>query len=37
MVIHFIPEIADRVHYVGVRDPDRRMFDALVPLPQGTT
>jgi flavorubredoxin len=37
MAIHFVPEIAERVHYVGVRDPDRRMFDALVPLPQGTT
>lgn len=37
MATHFIPEIAKGVHYVGVRDPDRRMFDALVPLPQGTT
>ena len=37
MSIHFIPEIARGVHSVGVRDPDRRMFDALVPLPQGTT
>ncbi len=37
MATHFVPEIAGGVHYVGVRDPDRRMFDALVPLPQGTT
>jgi len=37
MTTHFVPEIADGVHYVGVRDPDRRIFDALVPLPQGTT
>jgi flavorubredoxin len=37
MATHFVPEIAGGVHYVGVSDPDRRMFDALVPLPQGTT
>jgi len=37
MSIHFIPEIVSGVHYVGVKDSDRRMFDALVPLPQGTT
>jgi flavorubredoxin len=32
-----IPEIAENVYYVGARDRDRRLFDALVPLPQGTT
>jgi flavorubredoxin len=29
--------IADGVFYVGVRDWNRRLFDALIPLPQGTT
>ena len=32
-----IPELSENVYYVGIRDRDRRMFDALVPLPQGTT
>jgi len=27
----------ENVYYVGVKDPNRRMFDSLVPLPQGTT
>ena len=31
------PEIAKNVIYVGVRDPERRIFDSLIPLPQGTT
>ena len=31
------PEIKDGVYYVGVRDWNRRLFDALIPLPQGTT
>ncbi len=34
---YWIPEIAERVYAVGVRDPNRRLFDALIPLPQGTT
>ena len=34
---YHIPEIAENVYYVGVRDPERRLFDSLVPLPQGTT
>lgn len=29
--------IGDGVFYVGVRDWNRRLFDALIPLPQGTT
>jgi flavorubredoxin len=29
--------VADGVFYVGVRDWNRRLFDALIPLPQGTT
>ena len=37
MKTHFVPEITSGVYYVGVRDPDRRMFDSLIPLPQGTT
>jgi flavorubredoxin len=31
------PQIRDGVFYVGVRDWNRRLFDALIPLPQGTT
>jgi flavorubredoxin len=31
------PLIKDGVFYVGVRDWNRRLFDALIPLPQGTT
>ena len=27
----------ENVYYVGVKDPNRRMFDSLIPLPQGTT
>ena len=34
---HFLPKLAENVYYVGVRDPDRRLFDSLIPLPQGTT
>ncbi len=29
--------IADRVYWVGAKDPDRKSFDALVPLPIGTS
>jgi len=32
-----VPEISEDVHWVGVKDWNRRMFDALIPLPQGTT
>ena len=31
------PEIATDVFWVGVKDWNRRLFDALIPLPQGTT
>ncbi|HJX39057.1 MAG TPA: FprA family A-type flavoprotein [Anaerolineae bacterium] len=31
------PEIARGVYWVGARDWNRRLFDALIPLPQGTT
>jgi flavorubredoxin len=31
------PQIAEDVYWVGVKDWNRRMFDALIPLPQGTT
>jgi flavorubredoxin len=38
MMVNFhLPSLADHVHYVGVKDPDRRLFDSLIPLPQGTT
>ncbi len=32
-----IAELSHEVYWVGIRDWNRRMFDALVPLPQGTT
>jgi flavorubredoxin len=32
-----VEEIANAVYWVGVKDWDRPMFDALIPLPQGTT
>jgi len=32
-----IPEISEGVFYVGAKDWNRRLFDALIPLPQGTT
>lgn len=31
------PMIKEDVFYVGVKDWNRRLFDALIPLPQGTT
>lgn len=31
------PLLKDGVFYVGVKDWNRRLFDALIPLPQGTT
>lgn len=32
-----VPEISEDVYLVGVRDWNRRIFDALIPLPQGTS
>jgi flavorubredoxin len=32
-----VEEIASSVYWVGVKDWDRKMFDALIPLPQGTS
>jgi len=32
-----VEEIADSVYWVGAKDWDRKVFDALIPLPQGTT
>ncbi len=32
-----VPEISAGVFWVGVKDNNRRIFDALIPLPQGTT
>jgi len=32
-----VPEISEGVYWVGVKDWNRTMFDALIPLPQGTT
>jgi len=37
MEIYNVPEIARDVFWVGSKDWNRRMFDALVPLPQGTS
>jgi len=34
---YFTPLLKENVYYVGVKDPNRRMFDSLIPLPQGTT
>ncbi len=30
-------EVVDRIHWVGVVDWDRRVFDSLVPIPDGTS
>lgn len=30
-------EISEKIHWVGIRDWNRRLFDALIPLPKGTT
>ncbi|MEM2466660.1 MAG: FprA family A-type flavoprotein, partial [Candidatus Bathyarchaeia archaeon] len=32
-----IVQIAENVYWVGVRDWNRRIFDALIPLPKGTS
>lgn len=32
-----VPEISENVYWVGTKDWNRRTFDALIPLPQGTT
>jgi len=32
-----VAQISDGVHWVGVKDWNRRLFDALIPLPKGTT
>jgi len=32
-----VVEISNSVYWVGVRDWNRRLFDALIPLPKGTT
>jgi len=32
-----ITQISEGVYWVGVRDWNRRLFDALIPLPKGTT
>jgi flavorubredoxin len=32
-----IAEISKEVYWVGIRDWNRRLFDALIPLPRGTT
>ncbi len=32
-----IPEISENVFWVGSKDWNRRLFDALIPLPQGTS
>jgi flavorubredoxin len=37
MKTYHSPEISKGVYWVGARDWNRRLFDALIPLPQGTT
>jgi flavorubredoxin len=32
-----VPEISEGVFWVGIKDWSRRIFDALIPLPQGTS
>ncbi len=32
-----VTEISEGIYWVGVKDWNRRIFDALIPLPQGTT
>jgi len=32
-----VTQISEGVYSVGVRDWNRRLFDALIPLPKGTT
>jgi flavorubredoxin len=32
-----VPEISEDVFWVGIKDFNRRIFDALIPLPQGTS
>jgi len=37
MKTYNVPEISEGIYWVGIRDWNRRIFDALIPLPQGTT
>ncbi len=37
MESYYVPVIADNVFWVGAKDWNRRLFDALVPLPEGTS
>ncbi|MEW6003356.1 MAG: FprA family A-type flavoprotein, partial [Nitrospirota bacterium] len=37
MKSYALPEISEGVHWVGVKDWNRRIFDALIPLPHGTS
>lgn len=37
MESYYVPEIADNVFWVGAKDWNRRLFDALIPLPDGTS
>ncbi|WP_292470891.1 FprA family A-type flavoprotein [Methanolobus sp.] len=32
-----LPELSDNVFWVGIKDWNRRLFDSLIPLPQGTS
>ncbi|MDQ7838019.1 MAG: FprA family A-type flavoprotein [Thermodesulfobacteriota bacterium] len=37
MKTYNVPEISEGIYWVGIKDWNRRIFDALIPLPQGTT
>ncbi|MEW5949073.1 MAG: FprA family A-type flavoprotein [Thermodesulfobacteriota bacterium] len=37
MKTYNVPEISEGIYWVGIRDWNRRIFDALIPLPRGTT
>lgn len=37
MKTYNVPEISEGIYWVGIKDWNRRIFDALIPLPRGTT
>jgi flavorubredoxin len=37
MGMYYVPEVSEGVFWVGAKDWNRRIFDALIPLPYGTT
>jgi flavorubredoxin len=37
MAWHDTEQISQNIHWVGIRDWNRRLFDSLIPMPKGTT